>query len=265
MSQIPPLVPMPARDAPEVLRIAHRGRAGGAALNAPEAAAYRAASLRRLADLGAHLVELDLRATRDGQLVVHHDPALMVDGRWGEIAATDLAELVRLAGGSGQPPTAVEVFADANRAGLGIYVDIKSLTAGAARRLVALAGSEAHANRVILASADPRIVALCAELAPRLPRAVLFRSRFTDPVRLAARARADFVHPCWEGQARPDRRVAGRWLARVRQHRLGVVCWHEERPDVIDGLLSLGVDGICTDDPALLTRLARETGRARDR
>jgi glycerophosphoryl diester phosphodiesterase len=44
---------------------------------------------------------------------------------------------------------------------------------------------------------------------------------------------------------------------------VGVVCWHEERPEVIAELLALGVDGICTDEPALLTRLATRRPAAR--
>lgn len=85
---------------------------------------------------------------------------------------------------------------------------------------------------------------------------MLFRSRFTDPVQLAVPAPRRLRPPVLGAVPPAGRRLAGRWLARVRQHRLGVVCWHEERPEVIDGLLSLGVDGICTDEPALLTRLA---------
>jgi putative hydrolase of the HAD superfamily len=41
-------------------------------------------------------------------------------------------------------------------------------------------------------------------------------------------------------------------LAQVRNANLGVVCWHEERPEVIDGLCQVGVDAICSDQPELL-------------
>jgi glycerophosphoryl diester phosphodiesterase len=257
------MVPKPARTPAEVLRIAHRGRSGVADLDRPEAAGYQPAQLRRVAELGMHLVELDLRGTRDGELVVHHDPVLAVSGRRVAISRHTLAELDRIAGSSARLPTAAEVFAGAGQAGLGIYADIKGLPVVAGPRLVELAGSEPVAGRIILASADSRIVARCAGLAPQVPRAVLFRSRFADPVRLARRARADFVHPCWDAHARPDRWLTRQWLARVRGIGVGVVCWHEERPEVIAELLALGVDGICTDEPALLTRLATRRPAAR--
>ena len=42
------------------------------------------------------------------------------------------------------------------------------------------------------------------------------------------------------------------WLAAVREAGLGVMFWHEERPDVIRDLYELGIYGICADDPELL-------------
>jgi glycerophosphoryl diester phosphodiesterase len=199
-------------------------------------------------------VEVDIRTTRDGQLVVHHDAELVVDGRQAVIATHDLAELAEVSPGTGVP-IASELFAAARQAHLGVYVDIKSVTKSAARSLVEQIVSEELSELVILASANAEIVAHLAGLAPDVPRAVLYRSVDEDPIALAGLAHADFVHPCWEDEARPDRHLAGQWLARVREHGLGVVCWHEERPEVLSALLALGVDGICTDEPALLAEL----------
>jgi len=42
------------------------------------------------------------------------------------------------------------------------------------------------------------------------------------------------------------------WIARVREANLGIVCWHEERPEEIAALRQLGVDAICSDAPELL-------------
>ncbi|MGH3926451.1 MAG: hypothetical protein ACRDTT_26910, partial [Pseudonocardiaceae bacterium] len=62
-------------------------------------------------------------------------------------------------------------------------------------------------------------------------------------------ARANFVHPCWEATQRPDQMLSRGWLDSARLPGLGVVCWHEERPDVLAALRDLGVDGVCTDAP----------------
>ena len=41
------------------------------------------------------------------------------------------------------------------------------------------------------------------------------------------------------------------WVARMREAELGIICWHEERPDEIAVLRRVGVDGICSDAPEL--------------
>lgn len=242
---------MPMRAPGDVLRISHRGRTS---VSDVASEGDRRINIQRIADTGAHLVELDLRATRDGQLVIHHDAEFVANGRSTAVAANDLADLLRLLPGG--LPTVAEIFAAARQAGLGIYADIKSLSPSDIGRLARLIVSEGMADRIVLASDSTEIVAMCGDLVPDIPRSVLFRSVDEDPIGLAERTSANFVHPCWEDDARPDRHLTQAWLARVRERGLGVICWHEERPEVMSALLRLGVDGICTDEPALLTRLA---------
>jgi glycerophosphoryl diester phosphodiesterase len=110
-------------------------------------------------------------------------------------------------------------------------------------------------TRAIVASASPEILVEFSQASDAVPRAVLYRDPGQDPVRLAHLARAHFAHPCWEADERPDELLTQEWLAAVRAHDLGIVCWHEERPAVIAALRDLGVDGICTDAPKLLTEI----------
>jgi glycerophosphoryl diester phosphodiesterase len=88
---------------------------------------------------------------------------------------------------------------------------------------------------------------------PRLPTAVLFGSVHVDPVALAQAAKAQYVHPGWEMQAvEPHKLLTPEWIARVRAAGLGIIAWHEERPEEIAALRNLGVDGICSNAPDLL-------------
>jgi glycerophosphoryl diester phosphodiesterase len=151
------------------------------------------------------------------------------------------------------------VVADAARTGLGLYVDIKDLTPAAADRLVQHLNDTGMAERVILASKRPAIVELCATVAPGLPRAILFSAVDVDPVALAGATSADFVHPCWEHLDAPHELLdAVRWLDRVRRHGLGVISWHEERRPIVEALYVLGIDGVCSDEPALLSSVASD-------
>jgi glycerophosphoryl diester phosphodiesterase len=44
----------------------------------------------------------------------------------------------------------------------------------------------------------------------------------------------------------------------MRSEGLGVVCWHEERPDELRALLKLGVSAVCTDRLDLIRDVANE-------
>lgn len=244
---------MPNRQPSDVLRIAHRG--------ADAAEKYDPASLLEVARLGAHLVEFDVHVTGDDRLVARHDPVITTNGHRSWLADHPLAEHEQALRRQGVP-TLEDIVDAAGNAGLGLYIDVKSLTSRAARHLVGVLRAGGMIDSTILASPRSDLIALCAEVAPDVPRAVLFPSTLEEPVQLARAVCADFVHPCWEAQQRPDQLLAGAWLDRIRSHRLGVICWHEERPDVLAGLCQLGVDGICTDTPALLTTIASNGGVA---
>jgi glycerophosphoryl diester phosphodiesterase len=107
----------------------------------------------------------------------------------------------------------------------------------------------------ILASFDPAIVRLTKGVAPDIPGAILFGETDADPVAWARAAGCEYVHPCWRDVGpRPDRLLTPEWVERVRDAGLGIICWHEHRPEVIRGLQAAGVDGICSDEPDLLVR-----------
>jgi glycerophosphoryl diester phosphodiesterase len=88
-----------------VLAIAHRGEPVGARENTLPAFAAAVA-------LGADMVELDLRRTRDGEIVVLHDQTL--ERLWGVAASVgdlDLSEVTSVGDGSQRIPTLREVLA----------------------------------------------------------------------------------------------------------------------------------------------------------
>ncbi|MGH4015483.1 MAG: glycerophosphodiester phosphodiesterase [Pseudonocardiaceae bacterium] len=238
------------RAAADILRIAHRGGASGAE-------DYRPENLHRIAGLGIHLVEVDLQSTKDGHVVAYHDLTVRADGVQRQISDLTLAEW-RGVLPAGRMPAIEMVVAAARDAALGLYLDIKDVTRAGAIRLVDLLAVEHMRARTILASSNQATIAMLAGISHSIPRAVLFTGLDQDPVRLARLARANFVHPCWENAQRPDQMLSRGWLDSVRLQGLGVVCWHEERPDVLAALRDLGVDGVCTDAPE---RLADVLGR----
>ena len=237
-----------AREDRHVWHIGHRG----AGVHAPP---NTLASLAEAAKLGAHMVELDVRLNADGVPVLVHDAMVMVPGRGNvPVNALTVEELGTLgpAPDSGVPPLA-EALDRCARLRLGPYLEIKE--GPAVGPVVRELSSRDLARYSIVASFDPAVVARVTGYAPHMPTSILFNAFNVDPVALARGCGARYVHPCWERHPTPHTLLTPQWLADVRRAGLGIITWHEERPEAIGALLRLGVSGICTDRLDLLNRV----------
>ncbi|NDJ63176.1 MAG: glycerophosphodiester phosphodiesterase, partial [Chloroflexi bacterium] len=226
-----------------VLCIAHRGASAVAPENSAEA-------IQKAAELGADLVEVDLRSTADDAPVIAHDDSLKrVYGVDGLISELSLAELQARA----PVMTFADLVAQCLALQLGIYLDIKTLSVAAAQRLFATVDAHRFGAFVVFASFRPDVIAEIKAARPDFETSILYGSTHIDPVALARATRADYVHPCWESHSdQPHTLMTEAWLDAARSTGLGIITWHEERPPVIAGLKRLGVTGICTDMPNLV-------------
>jgi glycerophosphoryl diester phosphodiesterase len=193
--------------------------------------------------------------TADGAPVVIHDMVVdhLTDGR-GAVSDLRLAQLKALAvkGAGGEPiPMLDEAIECCAAEGLGMYIELK---AGAAVRPVAEMLHRHQAREcAVVGSFRPDWVAGVKLLDPHIATSVLFSAPNVDAVKLAQAIGADYVHPCWESLVpQPHKLLTPEWIARVRQAGLGIILWHEERPEEIAALRRLGVDGICSNAPELL-------------
>jgi glycerophosphoryl diester phosphodiesterase len=240
------------------LVFAHRG--ASAALPEHTVDAY----LRAMAD-GADGLECDVRMTRDGHLICHHDRRLgrTSNGR-GPVSARNLDELHLLDFGSwraGAGPASVltldrllEVIRAAGRP-VRLLIDVKypgRYGAHLERRLVALLGRHGLAPpapddpvRVSVMSFSPIAVRRIRRLAPTLP-AVQLLNLLPPGVRL--------------GRLPAGTRIAGPSLRLVRARPAlvpalraagnQVYVWTVNDRADIDLVVRQGVDGIITDRPA---------------
>jgi glycerophosphoryl diester phosphodiesterase len=136
---------------------------------------------------------------------------------------------------------------------MGLYLDIKHLNAAALAQVVEQLQREGLLDYAIAGSFRPDYAAEIKAHFPQLRTSILYGSTHIDAVALARAVHADYVHPCWENAApQPHHLLTPSWLEVVRAAGLGVICWHEERPEEIAALKRLGVDGICSDMPERL-------------
>jgi len=224
-------------------------------------------SFARALELGADALELDVHTTRDGVLVVSHDPdgARMTgvrtrfrDATWAEVQTWDAGWGFTAPGG--ERPFAgrgisVPALAELVQAfpGVPLNIDLKAQVAEPAVALLRRLDAEA---RVCLASFQAATLRRVRRLGYRGPTSL---GRAEVALMLALPAR-------WQrGPLRPPAPVAQLpvslarpWVV-ARCHALGlrVDYWTVNQPELARRLIALGVDGIMTDDPARIAPVVR--------
>ena len=249
----------------------HRGAAG----TTPE---NTLVSFRRGLEDGATFIELDVHASRDGEIVIIHDETVQrtTDGA-GAVREMDLAELGRLDagfrftpdGGASHPfrgrgigvPTLREFFSEFS--GTRATLEIKELAAPAIETLFDLVEEFGKAEEVLVAAEDDAIMDAA--------RAVIRRRGLHVATGFSTGEIRAFLTPLWMG-GEPPPDIAGQALQIPRRyqgmdlitpasvdaaHRRGVEVhvWTVNEVDEMRELLALGVDGIITDYPARLRDL----------
>jgi glycerophosphoryl diester phosphodiesterase len=211
----------------------------------PEIIAHRGASrerpentlpaFARAAELGADAVELDVHLSRDGQLVVHHDPVVPGPSGPTSIRSMTLGALRAL---PTPPPTLGEVIATIGGQ-LRIYCELKGLGTAAAS-VVAL---EPLGALAAVHSFDHRMVADANRLNPAVARGVLETSYHVDPV---SSLRPVDARDLWQHETLIDEAL----IAAVHAAHGRVIAWTVNAPGRACELAAWGIDGLCTDDVA---------------
>ena len=238
-----------------IWRIAHRG----ASAHAQEGSAT---SIHIAKELGADMIEIDLRFTKDNVPIMFHDNSLSrVFGVNQMVNEVTLEELKAITPDGKEPVmTFEEMVALCKELRLGLYLDIKNINAQGMATVFEIVDEARWGSYCIFSSFRADWVAEIKAQRPNAITSILFSSIHVDPVSLAQALKTDYVHPCFERYDEPQQYISGEWIEKVRAANLGVVCWHEERPEVIAALYELGVDGICSDEPELLTAEAERRG-----
>lgn len=193
---------------------------------------------------GADAVELDVHATSDGEVVVHHD--FQAGGI--AIASTPWSALepLSLPGGARIPRLRDVLQAIGDRAT--VYVELKGLAIESA----VIAVVREHGRRYALHSFDHAAIARCATAAPDIARGILIDGREPRPLEVMRSAvAASRPRDVWPHFSLVD----PHFMEAAGSFGLRVIPWTVNARDVAARLVRLGVAGICTDDVRLLANL----------
>ncbi|MGC4084542.1 MAG: glycerophosphodiester phosphodiesterase [Vicinamibacterales bacterium] len=230
------------------LVFAHRG---GAAL-APE---NTLAAFEHGVSLGADGIELDVRPSRDGRVMVHHDETLdrttrlrgrVRDRTADELADADVPELAAVLRACPHVRVVVEIKENDPAFGRRVVEELR--TAGAIDR-VCVGGFRGAVLRAVRTE-EP---ALATSASLEEVRIALYRTWLRWPMR----------NPPWAGYQIPERKgatrvVSPRFIADAHDAGLGVQVWTVNDPLAASRLLQLGVDALITDRPDVMVPLVRQ-------
>jgi glycerophosphoryl diester phosphodiesterase len=227
--------PTSTRSPPLTLVIAHRGASADQTENS-------LAAFRLALDHGADGVELDVHVTANGEIVVFHDPELQGRQICNLQSAIVLAH--RLPNGE-TIPTLREAL-DVITPGAIAFVELKGLPPEADEILLDLFASAPRPDRCHVHSFDHRIIRrLTANRQPLTANAGVLSGSYTlDP---AAQVHAAGASALWQHVDLVDRPLA----AQIHEAGYRLYAWTEDRPERMRRLIEWGVDGICTNRPAV--------------
>ncbi len=252
--------------------IAHRGGADVA----PEGTLL---VFRHADSLGADILELDLRRSADGALVVFHDRRVhRVTEDTGRVDRMTLARLQALDAGYRWSPDggrthpyrgkglripSLEEFLAAFP-GRRLLVELKSGHRDSAQRLCDDLRSHGMQSLAIVASFRHETLGAFREACPGIATSASAREVAVDwglrTLRLDGLVEPDFDAYHVPETAGPIDLVNPRFVEGARRRGLPVQVWTVNRDEEMERLIETGVDGIMTDRPERLIQLLRQRG-----
>ena len=211
--------------------IAHRGASGYEYENSR-------AAFRRAVMLDADGIELDVHATLDGAIVVHHDPELPGFGPIAMLTAAEARQL-RIRNGETLPLLSEILDLVGER---DVYVEVKSLPAHHDAELLRVLEAGPAPDRYAIHSFDHRIVRRLGAASAELRRGILLSSYLDDPL---AAMRAVGATTLWQEWQLVDREL----VDRVHEAGCAIIAWTVNEIGDLERLARLGVDGLCGNYP----------------
>jgi len=228
----------------DVLVIAHRGAAGAAPENT-------LASIRRAIDDGTDWVEIDVQETRDGHVIVLHDsdfmklaanPTKVWEGDLAQVRQIDVGSWFDSQFADERVPTLAEVLEiiRASEAKLVIELKYYGHDEQLEQRVVDIVEAAGMSERIAVMSLKLAGVQKIKALRPQWNAGLLAVTALGDITRLDV----DFL-------AVNQSKASARFIRRAHNAGKRVFVWTVNEPLALAHWITMGVDGIITDEPAL--------------
>lgn len=226
--------------------IAHRGYSGAAPENTLDAFA-------KAADIGADMIELDVQMTADGELVVFHDSDLKrITGVDGAVSEWTLSDIKTLDAGNGETvPTLDEVIELIESTGLGIYLELKDIGESDTfvQKVVETVNRYSMQDRVLYASFNYGYLKQIKE--KDSAAVILCNTSLGDADRLIN----EYPSDCYGVN---QENINQDTIRRLKEAGKTVYVWTVNTPVQMRNAITLGADGIVTNEPGMARVVVHE-------
>ncbi len=229
--------------------IAHRGASGLVEFeNTIE-------SFRKAIEIGADMIEFDVRKTKDDRLIAFHDPS--IGGR--KISDLTYDEVLEFSKKIGYEVPLVEDVLRLCKGKIGLDIEFKEI--GYEEEVIELVENYLDYDEFLMKSFNDETVRRINKYDPSIKTGLLLgveepentiKTRFSElfPKKRLKKCRADFVSPNY-------RLLHLFFLKRMRKAGIDVYVWTVNDSEMIKKLLGKDVTGIITDRPDLALKLKK--------
>lgn len=219
-----------------MLKIGHRG----ARFYEPE---NTLRSFRKALELGVDTVELDVRRTKDGEIVVIHDAEVdrTTNGK-GLVNELTLKEIKQLVTEGGERIPTLEEALDLLDKRVRVLIELKE--AGFEEEVLKIAREKGLEKNVIIISFLEEALKRVRELDGDVETGLIY-VRHRNPIKAALELKTNYLLPLYRFAHTAE-------IRKAHENGLKVIVWTINKQEEVSEYIGKGVDGIASDKPDIL-------------
>ena len=225
--------------------VGHRGAAGLEPENT-------LGSIEKGIGLGVDQVEIDVRLTRDGQLVVIHDETVdRTTNGYGYVKELAFDELRRLDAGKGERVPTLKDVLELTKGKVILQTELK--VREAAEPVVSLVEEVDAVGNVVITSFMHDLLEKVHQLNADLRTGALFFDAQADICQKALNVHSDTIHVYYKN-------IDASLVEQAHRRGLKVEAWNPNEAEEMKRMIDLGVDVVSSNRPDILLDLLRSIG-----
>lgn len=222
-----------------MLRIGHRG----ARAYAPE---NTLKSFGKALEIGVDAIELDVRKTKDNQLVVIHDADVKrTTSGEGLVNELTLKEIKGFDAGEGEKIPTLEETLDFLDKKVKVFIELKE--AGIEKQVLSIIHEKELEKNVVIVSFLEDALKKVRELDKDIATGLLY-AKHKNPTKAALELKANYLLALYRFTHTAN-------VEKAHEFGLKVIVWTINTPQEVEEFAKKGVDGIASDKPDILMRL----------